>query len=293
MSNLATLLKSAGFRKRAGASLAAVARMEKKFGVQLPDEFRELWAYSNGMDGDDIELLAVAEVEKYAGIFTTGFGYVPFTECNNSNPYAVCCREPLAGVIAHIFHDDESHLVCGGLKPFLKLVAEAHASAEEVDQLTGAWAFDRPERPTRDAATARKLVRAAEKLDTDDPTRGEGLRFAAQLFGPGQEKALQAVAELGDEYVREAVQRRLKVLGTPAAKKALGTEEAAYKSFLKKFQKAFAAAGVKTEPTRQGAFCLRPGPVHLNFEMIYADFKRRPDSLEEWVGRLKERLRKK
>src|SRR5262245_45358973 len=109
---LPALLNRAGFRPRAGAAPAAVAQVEAAFGVELPDEFAALWASSDGAAGDGIDLLSLSAAGEYSGAFSGGFGYVPFTDCNDSNPYVVCCHDPLRGVVAHVFHDDEPALVC-------------------------------------------------------------------------------------------------------------------------------------------------------------------------------------
>jgi hypothetical protein len=122
-----------------------------------------------------------------------------------------------------------------------------------------------------------------------DRWRGDALRFAAQLFGPGQEDELAAVMALGDEYAREAVRRRWTGLGTPAAQDWLRRDATAYREFLKELRRAFVAAGVRTEPDGPHEFRLQPGNVGLNFAMLYADC-RRPGGLDEWVQRFKERM---
>src|SRR5688572_2937717 len=96
--DLPTLLTEAGFQRRSGASSAAIARLEAAFNAQLPADFAQLWAYSDGMSGNGIDILSLAKVEEYAGTFEGGFDYVPFTECHDSNPYAVCCRDPIRGM---------------------------------------------------------------------------------------------------------------------------------------------------------------------------------------------------
>jgi hypothetical protein len=289
MHDLQTIAARAGFRRRPGANQAAIARTEAAFGVQLPDGFPELWAYSDGMDGDGIELLPLSAVAEYAPIFAGGFGYVPFADCNDSNPYAVCCREPLQGVVVHVFHDDEAQLVCRGLPRFLELVAEARQGDAGVGRIAGDLAFDHPNRTVEDIAAARELVRAVEEMAPGEQWRGDALRFAAQLFGPGQEDELATVLALGDEYTREAVRRRWNGLGTPEAQNRLGEDAVAYRNFLAKLEQAFETAGLQTEPTDHGEFLLQPGNVGLNFAMLFAD-SRRPGAMEEWVQRFKARV---
>jgi hypothetical protein len=286
--DLPALLGRAGFRPRAGAASAAVARVEAAFGVRLPDELAALWAYTDGAAGDGIELLSPAAAEEYAGVFAGGLGTVPLTDCNDSNPYAVCCRGPLVGFVAHVFHDDEPALVCRGLGRFLELVAEAREGGA-VARITSDLAFDRPDRTADDAARARVLVRAAGAMEPDDIWRGTVLRFAAQLMGAGQEDELAGVLALGDEYAREAVLERWAALGTPAAAERLRADAAAYRAFLTELRRAFVVAGVRTEGAGRDEYRLQPGNVGLNFVMLFAAC-RRPEAMDEWVQRFKIQL---
>lgn len=290
MSSPRSLLADAGFRLRAGAGSGSLASLETAFAVKLADDLLVLWSLSDGADGDGMSLLTVVEAEGYAGCFPNGFGYVPFTECNDSNPYVICSNEPLRGAVVHVFHDDENQLVCHGLARFLELVVAARQADADVSQIAGDFAFDRPDRTAADAETARELVRWADGVERGGPRRGEALRFAAQLFGPGQEGELAGVLALGDEYTREAVLARWAGLGTPAARERLREDRAAYRQFLADLRRAFDAAGVRTDSDRGDEFRLQPGNIGLNFAMLYAQC-RRPGAMAEWVRRFQERLR--
>ncbi len=289
MSNFSSLLNAAGFQVREAAAGAAIARTESAFGVHLPDDFRAFWALSDGAAGDGIDILPLAAVDAYAAILTGGFRYVPFTDCNDSNPYAICCLGPLRGMVVHLFHDDEAHLICRGLTRFLELVAEARQGDGDVDRIAGDFAFDRPDRSAADAVTAQELMLTAEGLGSGDASCSDTLRFAAQLVGPGREKILETVSALGDEYVRRTVRQRLNGLATPEARELLRADTAAYTDFLATLERAFKAAAVKTEPLKQGEFRLQPGNVGLNFAMLFAD-RRRPGAIDEWVQRFKARI---
>lgn len=287
--DLPTLCEQVGFQRRAGAAAGAIAQVEAAFGVQLPSEFIELWSLTDGMTGDGIDVLPLSEVEKYSDVFAGGFGYIPFTDCNDSNPYAVCCRDPLRGMILHVYHDAETEIVCRGLDRFLELVAAARVDGE-VDRIVGDMAFDVPDRTTEDAATAIELICAAESMERLDEWRTVALRLAAQLLGPGQELELARVLALGDEYTREAVRQRWTALGTPQALALLQEDDAAYRQFLTDLKRAFDFAGIRTEPTRGDGFRLQPGNIGLNFAMLFADC-RRPGVMAEWVQRFKDRLK--
>lgn len=298
--DLAELLAKAGFKPSRGATREDIARVEKLFGIELPDEFFRLWLYSDGLTSDGIDIASLPEIEKYAGIFPGGFDCVPFTDSNDSNPYAICCREPLRGFVVHIYHDDEPDLICRDWRRFLELVAtvrENDSDEEDVDRINGDFAFDLADRATEDAVTARSLVRVAETMDPDDWWRTPALRFAAQLFGPGDEDALANVMAVGNEYTREVVRRRWQGLGTTAARDHLRKDDAAFRSFLRELRQAMEAAGLQTEKGGRGEeFRLQPGNIGLNFVMMFAQC-RRPGAMAEivqrFVDRQQERQRKK
>lgn len=229
----------------------------------------------------------MAAIGSYSGLFPPTIGYAPFTDCNDSDPYAICCNGPVRGLIAHIFHDgDDPVLICRGLHRFLELVAETLDGGGEADRMVGDFNFDRPDRDEVDVATARSIVRAVEPLEFHDPARVDLLRFAAQLYGTGQEDELAAILELGNEYVRATVQRRLRGLGTPAALERIRDDVAAYRRFIGEFRDALETAGRQTQSSGQREFVLIPGNVGLNFAMIYSDC-RRPGAMVAWVERFR------
>jgi hypothetical protein len=285
--DLSTLIDHAGFSRWAGAPTAAIGELEPVFGVELPTEFVEVWSLTDGATGDEINLLSLSEIKKYSGVWDGGFGYVPFTDCNDSNPYVVCCRAPLRGWVVHFYHDQESELVCRGFRRFFELVANARDNGE-VDRLMGDVAVTSAGRTEDDWAIAGELMRVAGSMHEQDEWRGTALRFAAQLLGPGRERELATVLALGDEYTREAVRRRLTVLGTPEAGELLREDDAAYQRFVAEFKQGLEAVGLRTEPTRHGGFRVQPGNSHPNLKLLYVAC-RRPGAMAEWVQRFKER----
>ena len=288
MPDLRSLLDRAGFRSRGPAEDTAIAELESALDIRLPAELVELWKHSDGLDGDRMELLSVASAHGYAQIFAEGFCYVPFAYCQDSNPYAIACREPLRGAVIHICHDDEWSLVCQGLARFFELVIDARQRGDGVDQIVGDFDFASPDRSEEDADRARELMRAALAMDADDQQRSIALRFAAQLFGRGHEDGLAEVLALGDEYTRDAVRERWTALDTPAARDRLAEDDAVYRAFLSALQQAFEAAGAATISERDGTFRLKKTNAGLNFAGIFADCRRGGD-MNAWVQRLKGR----
>ncbi len=289
--DLPTLLKSAGFHLRTGANASSLDRLESLLELRLPAEFSQLYSLSDGADSHGLQLYPVSEIEGYADVFEGGLGYVPFTDSNDSNPYSICCNDPMRGMIVHVFHDDESPLICRGLGRFFDLIIEARQRGTDVGFIEGDFAFDRRERTADDVITARELMKFAGPLDKLDEWRTQALIFAAQLFGPGQESELANALALGNEYVRGAVIRRWQGLGTTAALERLREDSAAFQNFVSGIKNQLEASGLATEPYRDGTFLIQPGRIGLNFKSLFAEF-REPSLTGEWIHQFVERLTK-
>jgi hypothetical protein len=302
MNRYTTLLDSLGATTKPGADPAALAHAEEVLAVRLPEEIRELYRTTDGLVIPDLslEFEPLSKIEGYAGVLTKGFGYFPFTDCGDSNPYAICCDEPLTGFVVHLYHDDEPVLACRSLGRFLDLLVERRkqmlATDEEeredldvgIDRLEDDLAFDRPERSAEDARVGRELVRHAEGLNPRDVDRGVALKFAAQMFGPGHEDELARVLALGDEYARESVLNRWRGLGTPAAGTLLRRDAEEFDRFVAGLAGAVEAAGfeVRRRPDRPHAWTVEPGNIWPNLKVLYAG-RNDPGNLAGWLERVR------
>ncbi len=307
MTRYAALFERLGATPGPPAEPAALARVQELFGVRLPDEFRELYLAADGLAVPDLhfEVIPLSQVETYAGVLKECFGYVPFTEHNDSNPYAVCCREPLTGFVVHLHHDDETVLACRSLGRFLDLLAErrrqvpAAGAGEDEEEAAGDLlprysplgdlAFDRPERTAEDARVAGELVRFAGRLGFWAYERTEALRFAAQLLGPGHEAELGRLMALGDEYTRYTVLERCRGLRTPAAEALLRQDAEGLDRFAAELADAVEAAGleVRRTPWAPPGWTVEPGTVRPgSFDRLYGN-RHAPNFLPELVERIR------
>jgi hypothetical protein len=301
MNRYAALFDGLGATTRPGADPAALAHAEKVLAIRLPEEVRELYRATDGLviPDLDLEFEPLSRIERYAGFLTKAFGYFPFTDCNDSNPYTICCDEPLTGFVVHLYHDDAPVLACRSLGRFLELLVERRqqmlAADEEqredldlrINCLEGDLAFDRPERSAEDARVGRALVRHAESLGPSDLDRGAALGFAAQMFGPGDEDELARVMALGDEYARESVLERWRGLGTPAAEALLRRDAEDFDRFLADLASTVEAAGMairRHRPPGYG-FTIEEGNIGLNFQMLYSA-RHEAGFLEGVLGRI-------
>lgn len=284
MHDFRQLLTQAGFRLRPPATVRSLANLVAELCLPIPDGLRGLWLTSDGASRADMELLSVAGAQEY-GDAMSGAGLIPFTDCNDSNPYVVSGRGPLMNYIVHVQHDGDTNLICSDLERFLELVSDA---GEEVDQLVSDYAMDSPDRTPEHAEIARALLREAQATQMDDWNRGNALRFAIQLFGAGDEAALAEVMAAGNEYTRDAVRERWVGMDTDAARRLLAADDATYRRFLDDLRRAFESAGVRTESDRD-EFVLLVGRVGLDFRMLYAD-RLRQGAMSECVERFRKQL---
>jgi hypothetical protein len=303
MNRYATLFNSLSAITRPGADPAALARAERVLNVHLPEDFRELYRASDGLEIPDLHLAfePLSRIEEYAGVLTVGFGYFPFTNCNDSNPYAICCTEPLTGFVVHLYHDDAPVLACRSLKRFLERVVDLREKARvvneeldneydsHVDDLESDLALDRPERSAEDARIGRELVRHALNLPFTDVDRGMALQFAVQMFGPDHVDDLERVLALGDEYVRETVLERCRHLGTPAATALLNRDAEDLERFVQEVVRAVEAAGINVQRAPGSlAWSVEVGPRLPCLDRLYGN-RLDPSTLERWLESIRDR----
>jgi hypothetical protein len=300
MSGVKTFFDSLEMKPGKGVSKTRLGKLEKALNVELPDDFRELYGLADGFTLEDgMEVHDVEQIESYADMFAGPFGYVPFASCHDSNFYALCCNEPVRGLVAHLYHDDESKLICRGLGRFLDIVAErvlrmkAALGTDEVDEvgeanrldfIAGDLALNVRQRSEQDVRAARELVRLAATIDPEDMAHNEALRYAAHLFGEGQEDELAGLFD-DNEYVRGTALERLHHLGTPRARQVLAAHDADFTRFVDRMVDVLRGAGMQVR-RQDNAVTVDPGNIHLNAEVFYND-RRKPDVFEEMVERVR------
>jgi len=199
-----------------GATAAELDAFEARTGLSLPPQLRAFYGSTNGLtiDGGGLrygsvrpaawmKILTLAEVMPYVeGMRQYGipqvWGYFPFTDCNDSNPYCVCCKGPLRNRVVHVFHDDVAELKFWDLDRFLDAVATAVASRgtghPRLDRLPGEYTSDREDRTEDEVRTGLELLRLAGGFT--DVEQHDALRFAIDLLSEGHEAARVAKLKL-------------------------------------------------------------------------------------------------
>jgi len=181
-----------GVSANAGASRNSIETFERQCRCHLPDEFQAFYLLCDGIGFDDFasQILPLDKVERLKceleefGI-RRSWDYVPFTEDNTSNPVCVCCRDPLAGYIVQVFHDDSPKIKWRNLASLIgKMPAQLERDEFEFESVPAD--FSEPERSEADTAAARKLLADVRREGVSYVERDDGCSFAAWLFGEEQ-----------------------------------------------------------------------------------------------------------
>jgi hypothetical protein len=282
---------------------------ETSTGLSLPPQVRAFYGATNGLtiDGDSsryvtnmrpaawMEIQPLAKVTQYVeGMRRFGipqvWGYFPFTDCNDSNPYCVCCNGPLRNRVVHVFHDDVARLKFWELGLFLDAVAAAVVSRgedhPELDRLPGEYTPDREHRTEDEVRAGLELLGLTDGLT--DVERHDTLRFAIDLLSEGQVDEVARLLDTGDEYTAREAAARLQAMKSPRAASALRQYAAETAGFVTNCAAALRAAGLHVTDVRKDTLCLRPG-MWLNLP-IWFHRRREPGIYDEVVRRAKELL---
>jgi hypothetical protein len=299
MDDLGAFFHAVHATPNAGATAEELDAFEAHTGLSLPPQVRAFYGATNGLtiEGDGrMEILPLAEVVPYIdGMRGYGipevWGYFPFTDCNDSNPYCVCCNGPLRNRVVHVFHDDVARLKFSDLGRFLDAVAAAVVSKgedrAELDRLPGEYTSDRKDRTEDEVRAGLELLRLAEGLP--DTELHDALRVAIDLLSEGEVDEVVRLLETGDEYTAEEAVARLGAMTSPRAADAVRQYRWETARFVADCVAALRAAGLDVTDVRQSTACLRPGPVWLNFP-VWFHRRREPGICEVVVHRAKELL---
>jgi SMI1 / KNR4 family (SUKH-1) len=309
MDDIRTFFHAVGAAPNPGATAAELDAFEVRTGLSLPPQLRAFYGYTNGLTIDDgglrygsvrpaawMKILPLTEVIPYVeGMrqydIPQVWGYFPLTDCNDSNPYCVCCNGPLRNRVVHVFHDDVAELNFWNLGRFLDAVAAAVVSKgedhPELDRLPGDYTSDREDRTEDEVRTGLELLRLADGLT--DVELHDALRFAIDLLSEAEVDVVARLLETGDEYTAREAAARLRTMKSPRAADALRQYRRETARFVADCVAALGAAGLDVTEVRQDTACLKPGPVWLNLP-VWFHRRREPGIYDAVVRRAKELL---
>lgn len=267
-----------------GATASELSAFEARSGLSLPSQLRTFYQLSNGatvLQGEMIILSLAEALSQFRDMREYGvpqaWGYFPFADCNNSDPYCVCCSDPVRGRIVQVFHDDAAQLRFSNISRFLDATAGAAAAiavctdpdrenVEDLGRLDGEYVH-RLERTEDEVSTGLSLVQLADHL-TDVEMR-DAQRFAIDLFSEAEIGKVIHLLETGNEYVVEKARARLETMRSPEASKALEQYDRETATFVSDCVAALRAAGLHVTDVRTHTACMSPGPLWLNFPIWF------------------------
>jgi hypothetical protein len=312
MDDLRAFFHAVGAAPNPGATAEELDAFEARTGLSLPPQVRDFYGSTNGLtieSGGWMKILTLAEVMPYVageampfvgGVRHDGipevWGYFPFTDCNDSNPYCVCCSGPLRNRVVHVFHDDVPRLKFWDLGRFLDAVATAVAGKgedrPELDRLPGEYTSDRKDRTEDEVRAGLELLRLAERLT--DVELHDALRFAIDLLSEGEVDEVVRLLETGDEYTAEEAAARLAAMKSPRAVDALRQYRRETARFVADCVAALGAAGLDVTDVKRDTARVRTGPsspyaIWLNLP-VWFHRRREPGICNAVVRRAKELL---
>lgn len=279
--NWSDILAGLGAEVAAGATPAALGRLERTAGASLPDGLRGLLEFSDGADvpAPWLRLLSAAEIEQYGPTMRAvdpdgNFGLTAFAEADDSNPFCLYAQGPLADYVVRVNHDGDPEVAFRSLPNFFRALKSLAAGAEPDD----VWIDDLPyeigdDRGTR---TDDDVRRGIELLGAAEPFRGNDARLymvlmALQLL---TDRQVDVIARLLDDewFVRRAARGNLRRFDTPEARRALQRDEEEMRSFAARVVAAMREAGLDaSEAEPAGQLRIEPGPVQMHLEGAFAE----------------------
>lgn len=275
------------------ATPAELDDFQRQSGLSLPDVVREIYLASNGIviRAGALEVLSLGRAFDYwEGLRNFGipqcWGYMPLVDNFDSNPWCVCCAEPLTGYVVRIAHDESATIMFRSPTNFFAAINNLHrAGGWCLDEIPHDYADSR--RLPQDSETADRLMEAASKLD--DVERTDAYRFAISLYSENEWQRIAALLDDRDEYAREAAANRLKAMTASGARQALEAYRASIVDFVDRCAARLREAGIDATVHGDSQLRLNPGPIGLNTEMLYSR-RNEPDFVEALIIRSRERL---
>lgn len=205
--------------KRKPALEIDIEKLETQIGGSLPSTFKALYRQSDGFNvpSSRLNVLPISKISKYydnlihSGV-PRAWNYVPFTDSNDSNPFCICCSEPLNGRIVHLMHDDASVLAFSSIDAFFTAVVDLmNDDIGHIDNIIFDYDSGHRRRSSKDWDDATKLFDLATQLD--DSEQLEALSYAVTLVS--HQKAATVISYLRHKsmFVREFVATRLGAMG--------------------------------------------------------------------------------
>jgi hypothetical protein len=292
----------------------------------LTKSLRELYLFSNGItftvQGRHFHIMSLAEARKYLG-FLNQYELpqlkhaFPLFDNNDSNPWLVCCVEPLEDYLIYLPHDGEMGLKYRSIESLFAAMnwhfrpwldwkpfdSEDEASPEAKHDLIDNFLdmedipYDMTQkvRKAGEIEAAKKLLAIAEPLSQWD--RVNGFKLAFDLFSENEAETIEAFLYDSDGYVATDAYTRLKMFSPPMpmTSKILKNLEAEFAKFIDDCAEALRQADINVTYTECKDFTgtIKVESIHLNMPMFFAARKEHRDIFAQVVERTKKLIQLK
>lgn len=284
------------FGKSRGASEAKILEAESIAEMKFPADYRDFMRESDGFlfKKQAVKILSLEESLAYFrnmrefGITQT-WGYFPMVDNEDSNPWCLCCKPPLAGYIVQVMHDDSAKIKFRNIKSFFSAIESSDRDdAMVLDDLQGD--FQSSNRTAEDIEVARALLNNISNYH--DVDRNDAGLFGMWLLGEEQVDEIASLLEDSDFFVvRDAIER-LQVMKNPKALQALNTFRKNVNSFAEKSLELLKGAGVGATIERGSLIRLQSTDVVLEMRAFYAE-RNLPGAEEKFLNLAKVRAASK
>jgi hypothetical protein len=321
--DIAPLLQAPGIETFPRARAWQRRLCEIRTGLSLPTEAHGLWSRSNGftIERPNVRLWVHPLkkcLEYHRGLKDFGipqrWGYFPFADANDSNPFCICCRPPLRGYIVRVCHGDSADVVYRNFDSFLQALATAVESPIVAGEDGSPWFADLPgdfgahqqNRTIDDVRIGQALLKLSGALDKETNAlqwahrgvrrmlgrilrrgsveQGNAIRWAITLLSEDHIPEMIDLLNTGDEYCREDVLARLRSMQSPAARLAVAQHQEEYKRFIEQCAAELRRAGLQITVERETDIRLEASRSWLNMEGFFND-RRSPQFLSDFVKR--------
>jgi hypothetical protein len=274
-----------------GATESEILQAEEASGLKFPASYREFISKSDGylFQQQEVRILSLKESLEYLqGLrenrMTELWGYFPVLDNNDSNPWCVCCKEPIEGYIVQYCHDDSAKIKFRSVETLCAAIeVSVRNDALLIDKLPDD--FQREFRTAQDLKVARNLLNASSQLV--DLDRADACRFAMWLLGEDQVDEIVPLLDAGDYCIADDATRRLASMENPRALEALRADRRTFEEFVRKAMEILSQAGIKAESYHRGIdTMLNLGNIRLDMRVFYAE-RNKPDFEKEFIDRVR------
>ena len=299
------------------ATKTEIEEFETLSGLTVPLRAKVFFERCNGMifGTEQIKLIPLKKSLEHINLVREYMvnhfcGYMPLTDTEDSDTFAICCNGPLKGYIVHLPHDDSSRLMFRSLDSFLNALNTHEVKAalywdKDVYELDEDFEapelrliesdFDKRHRTKKEEVICDSLFEMAEGFTGNsllDNMKQDAYRFAIWLLPEEKLNRLTLLFDKVDEYVRRDIIARLNNINNADAKNALTQIQRKFDNFLAESIRDLQSAGIDAVLSDRKSVLVNPGHIWLNMESFYS-MRNEPKSKEYLIERVQHLIKLK